>query len=735
MTPLVRQRSHVGVWLQAGAQYERTCGDLPLASSAGARRRDGYRPHLDGVRAVAVLLVILFHLGYDWIPGGFIGVDVFFVLSGYLITGLLVDELARSGRIDLSRFYARRVRRLLPAAVLVVLVVIAATKGLLDRVEQASAGGDATFSVLYSANWHFGMGDGDYFAPGDVRSPLLHFWSLAVEEQFYVVWPAVLLGLWIALTRRRRGVCASGILFAAVCVLTAASAALSVLLDAGPLTYYGTHTRAYQLLAGAALAIAARRWLADRRHAAGSSALRAAGLVLGLAACAALAVFACATPDAHRYPGFAGLGVTCASLALIAALDLMGRHPLQRVAGSWLPAAIGRLSYSLYLWHWPVIVFLPLLGDRYRLSWLGQELTLIAAMTMLAVISYRLWERPIRFRLWRRAPARRVVLAGLATSAALGVSAIAVLQPTGGFEARALASVHDAAEAGDCPYFAHDWPAAADSRGCVQREGNGLTVALVGDSHAQQWQPALLALAERHDLTIIRATRAGCPATDVTIDREANAGGPAGSGHACTAWRHHVYRDLVARHDPDIAFVATRSYVSALVADGRRITPFTQEHRRHWSAAWDWTVRTLAAGGARVVISQILPTLPQRVPACLAAAGERTTACDFPVSADRRVSAYNAIVRRLSSRAAHVTIFDPTPIACPRNICRALMGDIIVHRDHNHLSAAFVRAHAHRFAAAMAQARAPLAPQRLARVSDDGRDRGGPRWGRSRAGS
>ena len=219
-------------------------------SSSQLARRDSYRPHLDGIRAVAVILVILFHLGYGWMPGGFVGVDVFFVLSGYLITGLLVDELARDGSIDLARFYARRVRRLLPAAVLVIAVVIVVTLGLLDRVDQAAVGPDATFSALYSANWRFGLVEGDYFAPGDVPSPLIHFWSLAVEEQFYVVWPALLLGLWALAGRRSGSRAAARVRRGRRPRLV--SVALSVLLPAGPLTYYGTHTRAYQLLAGAA---------------------------------------------------------------------------------------------------------------------------------------------------------------------------------------------------------------------------------------------------------------------------------------------------------------------------------------------------------------------------------------------------------------------------------------------------------------------------------------------------
>ncbi|HEX4344629.1 MAG TPA: acyltransferase family protein [Solirubrobacteraceae bacterium] len=679
---------------------------------------DAYRPQLDGIRAVAVILVILFHLGYGWMTGGFIGVDVFFVLSGYLITGLLVDELTRSGRVDLAHFYARRVRRLLPAAVLVVAVVLVAAVGLLDRVDQASAGGDATFSALYSVNWRFAFAGGDYFAPGDVPSPLIHFWSLAVEEQFYVVWPALLLGLW-ALGKRwrkdRPNAGGSGVLLGAVLGLTAVSAALSVLLAPGPVTYYGTHTRAYQLLAGAALAIAARRYLARAPGSDdGSTRLRAGGAVLGVAALATLGTLAVEIPDSQNYPGLAGLAVTAAGVALIAALDLMGRHPLRRLAGARLPAAIGRLSYSLYLWHWPTIVFLPLFAKRHHIAWLGHKPAVVVAMTAFALLSYRLWERPIRFRVWRRAPERRVVLAGLATSAALAVTTVFALQAQTPFAAHALAAVTDLAQPGSCPYFARDWGDPAGAHACLLRKGSPhrLTVALVGDSHAQQWQPALLVLAQRYDLTIIRATRAGCAANDVTVDRASDPLGTTGTGEDCTKWRHRVYPDVVARYRPDLIFVATRSHVSAVLDGGKRVAPFTDAHRRLWSDGWDWTLRTLGSGGAHIVVSEILPTLPQRVPACLAAAGHPTTTCDFPVSGDRQVGAYNAIVRGLAQRAPHVSIFDPTPIGCPGGVCRAMSGNIVVHRDDNHLSAAYVRSRADQFEAAMAKAGAPLSAHR-----------------------
>ncbi len=661
------------------------------------------RPQLDGIRAVAVILVIAFHLGAGWVPGGFIGVDVFFVLSGYLITGLLFDELTRRGRVDLARFYARRVRRLLPATVLVLAVAIVGTLGLLDRVDHAAVGDDATYSALYGVNWHFGLAERDYFAAGDVPSPLIHFWSLAVEEQFYLVWPALLLGLWAAARRVRPATPPTRRLLGAVLVLTAAGAAASVLPAAGPLTYYGTHTRAYQLLAGAALAIGARHLIARTGV---SAAVQGAGVVLGAGALAALALLAHAIPDAQDYPGGAALGVTAAGVALIAALDLTGDHPLRRLLGARLPAAIGRLSYSLYLWHWPTIVFLPLLARRHDAAWLAATPTLIAAMTLAAMLSYRLWEQPLRWRVGLRVPSRRVVLTGLAVSAALGLASIQLLQPRNAFEAHALASVADFAPPGDCPYFGRDWPGPAASHPCVLRRGasGAPTVAFVGDSHAHQWQPALQRLAERYDLTLIRATRAACPANDVTVDRHLVDQELNGSGEACDDWRHRVYPQLIARYDPDVVFVATRSHVSALRSHGRRVEPFTGEQRRLWSRGWRWTLHTLAAGGGRVVVSEILPTLPQRVPACLAEAGHPTPGCDFPAHADRRVKPFNATLRILAGRASQVTIFDPVSIGCPHGMCRALSVGIVVHRDDNHLSATFVAARARQFDAALGRA-------------------------------
>ena len=227
--------------------------------------------------------------------------------------------------------------------------------------------------------------------------------------------------------------------------------------------------------------------------------MRTAGLALGVGALAALALLAHEITDAQTYPGLAGLAVTAAGVALIAALDLMGSHPLRRLAGARVPATIGRLSYSLYLWHWPTIVFLPLLARREDAAWLGRTITLVVVMTIAAVLSYRLWERPLRFRAGLRLPSRRVVLAGLAVSAALGVTSIELLQPHSAFEARALASVKDFARPGDCPYFGRDWPSPRSSHACVLRRGSpphrssrswATRTPISGSRRCRSWLPA-----------------------------------------------------------------------------------------------------------------------------------------------------------------------------------------------------------------------------------------------------
>ncbi|HEU5152842.1 MAG TPA: acyltransferase family protein [Iamia sp.] len=651
-----------------------------------------YRPQLDGIRALAVVAVILYHLGYRWIPGGFVGVDVFFVLSGYLITGLLLAEAAERGTIGLGRFYARRARRLLPASLLVLVAVMIGANTLLDQVQQQTVGDDATWSALYAANWRFVSGGVDYFTPGDVPSPLQHFWSLAVEEQFYLVWPLLFLGLW-RLSTRRRGVEATGSLLAAVVALMVGSALLSLDQAGTQVGYFGTHVRAHQLLAGAALAVVARRWRARIPTGAGARIAGVASTAVGLLVLARLAT---TLDGADAYPGRPGLVVTLASLGLIAGLDLAPAHPLTAAAGHAAPAAVGRLSYSLYLWHWPVIVFAPLVAEVHDAPWLDDRLVVVAVTVALSVASYLLVERPIRFRLVPHAPRPAVVAVGLALSVVVSIAGVPFLQPRDPFAKVALAAVEDVAPSGPCPYFREEWGPPSQSEVCVYRQGGPTTIALVGDSHAQQWQPALDRIAAAHDLTVIRLTRRGCPANDLTVQSYDDQG-IVRTDVPCTIWRDRVYAAMVERYDPDVIYVETRSHDWAFEHDGRTVEADDPDHLALWAESWDPSLDVLTAGTGQVVVSETLPQMTFRVPACLAEHGEDTDACDMPLADDERVVAYNEALREVVGRRDDVTLVDPTPIVCPDGTCPALIDGRVVHRDDDHISASFARASAGAF--------------------------------------
>ncbi len=343
-------------------------------------------PALDGLRGVAVAGVLLFHAGH--LRGGFLGVDLFFVLSGFLITSLLVTEWDRSGRIDLRRFWSRRFRRLLPAS-LVLLVAVAVVAGLrLDSAELHRFRGDAIAAVADVANWHAIRSGSDYWAQTGTPSPLEHMWSLAIEEQMYLVWPVVVVGA-LALGRRRR----SG--RQAVAVVAAVGVAASVAAQAwwgthDPLrAYYGTDSRASAILMGALMAL-----LVDgqRRGARVGLARVLAPLVpVAVAGLAAGWLWSDGTSLWMYRGGFAALSLAAA--IVIGAVSLAGPGPALQVLEVPPLRWLGRVSYGVYLWHWPIYTVLD--GDEISNRWLlsGARVALSLAV---AAVSYRLVEQPIR---------------------------------------------------------------------------------------------------------------------------------------------------------------------------------------------------------------------------------------------------------------------------------------------------------------------------------------------------
>ena len=489
-----------------------------------------HRDDIQGLRAVAVLLVVLDHAGIPFLHGGYVGVDVFFVLSGFLITGILLAEAEARGSVSLSNFYARRARRILPATALTLVATDVAAHHLLNFVRARQVISDSLWASVFGANVHFARQGSDYFAQGQPPPPLLHFWTLSVEEQFYLVWPTVLsLVLFGALRRGRRRrllvvIVAVGIASLAWSVESTSSSASAA--------YFSTFARAWELALGAALAIALPR-------------LRSGFGWLGLVAIAAAAVL---YSDSTPFPGYAA-ALPAAGAALVIAAGggrLLSSAPLRYV---------GDRSYALYLWHWPVLV-IAMERAGHQLP-VGTKLLLVLGAFGLSILSYGLFENPIRR---ARLPTRIGALLWPASAATVMVMALVILHSVGAKAARidvaaaavnarplvdpaavaaarratkplpAVVAAVRAAERGaplpspltssisglhDDFYFFPDGctPDRHGTSSKICRLGSTTsrkTIVVFGDSHAEMWMPTILAMAQRDGWVVIPLVKVRC---------------------------------------------------------------------------------------------------------------------------------------------------------------------------------------------------------------------------------
>jgi peptidoglycan/LPS O-acetylase OafA/YrhL len=530
--------------------------------NAGAGAQPVHRNDLQGLRAVAVLLVVLDHAGLSFLRGGYVGVDVFFVLSGFLITQLLLSSAARHGRISLGEFYARRARRILPAAVLTLVVTDVVAHELLNFVRAKEAVVDSIWASVFAANVHFAQTGSDYFAQGQPPSPVQHFWTLAVEEQFYVVWPALLsLVLFGALfgrsLRRRREpgahLSAAALRRALLVVAVAGAVSFAWSVHTTPRTpaaaYFSTFTRAWELALGAALAIAAPR--VTRLPAA----VRA---VSGWAGLACVALAAVAFSASTSFPGYAALLPTLGAALVIGAG--IAQAPLRLGAGRLLSLAplryVGDRSYAFYLWHWPVLTIAVQYAGHELSTW--NRLLLLVLAFFLSILSYAVFENPIRRMRWRSRAG--VVLWPASAAAVLAVAlpiigsldgtaarieeASAAIRPVALVDATSPASVART-RSKPLPAVTAAARAARNGRslpspllppvgslrgdfysfpsGCAARQGQTTSdicrlgdpnafkrIVVIGDSHAQMWMPTILNMARRDGWTVIPLVKVGC---------------------------------------------------------------------------------------------------------------------------------------------------------------------------------------------------------------------------------
>ncbi|GAB6898339.1 acyltransferase family protein [Kineosporia succinea] len=346
----------------------------PAAGRVKTTPASSHRNDIQGLRAVAVLTVLLYHTGLGP-EGGFIGVDVFFVLSGFLITGLLVREHDRNGRISLPQFWSRRAKRLLPASSLVLVVTLIVTRFYLPAGRWDSIGSDAIAASAYVVNWRLAAESVDYLAEGAAASPLQHYWSLSIEEQFYVVWPLLMSLVLLARTRK--------VAIAVIALVTAGSFALA-LATYDAQTYFTTQTRVWELAAGALAAVV----MASSRHQRfAANPPRWTGLLSWVGLAGILALLFVVKP-ATMWPGpMTGLVVVCTLLVLG-----FGAHP--NSAGAVLSLKpmtwLGDISYSLYLWHWPLVIF----AERDGVLTTAEGWYIVAAGIALATATYFLVEQP-----------------------------------------------------------------------------------------------------------------------------------------------------------------------------------------------------------------------------------------------------------------------------------------------------------------------------------------------------
>lgn len=652
----------------------------------------GFRKDIEGLRAVSICLVVAYHAGVPPFSGGYVGVDVFFVLSGYLITGHLLREIEETGTISLLSFYAKRARRLLPASFTVLAFVSAVVfvvprwfpSVILPQLYGRSISWDIQRSALYIVNWLFAERSISYQGSGQVGTPLLHFWSLAVEEQFYAVWPVLFLLVLVATKRSRAA------LALVVVVVTVASFTWSVHLSSiSPNeAYFVTTTRVWEMSLGGIGAFISReltgqglteRGLTGRGlttwHGGAIARLRT---VMSTASVLAIIGASVVFDAGTVYPGYAALVPTLAALWLVVA-GVQG--PMRSAFNAMSMQWIGARSYSLYLWHWPVLwLATSILGPLGTVA----AAAAVAVSFVPAAASYRFVETPFRTGVAANASARFTVgTAALVSAAGFAFGALLLITTTGGVSVAAqpepatqVAGVQLVAqtlspEAGSVRY---DVPAGYSS-GCfltlhdpsyrecvVGDESAPSTIIVFGNSHAAHWAPALDALAARHEWKLIYIVHDGCR---ISISYE--------QSEICASWVDHAWQRL-----PEL--IANENVAMVLTSP-----PPPAERAGDVRATYDSAFASLSSMGAPAAM--IVP--PPR---------GKTLGVDCPTPArsslDACAAERTAALRGYSmlSDAAHdagMGVIDLTDYFCTDRLCPAVIDDLWVRRDDSHLTRVF----------------------------------------------
>lgn len=688
-----------------GATFE---APAATADEKSSQRKLSFRPDIEGLRAVAVLAVLFFHAGVPFLPGGYIGVDVFFVISGFLITGLLIREIQSTQRLSIKNFYIRRIRRILPMSTLVLVATLIIASFAMAITEIRSTVQAARASALFVGNWYFAASSADYFDTSTHTNPVLHFWSLGVEEQFYVIWPLLLVVVLILAKWRKSISRALLIGGSGLVVLCAVSLTWSITQTAseGSLAFYGLHTRLWELGIGGLLAFAIPlmqklpRWSTEIAS--------AVGLLL-------IVYAATQFNEQTPFPGSAALVPVIGSALVIGAG--ISHHRSATLAARLLSVRpmqyVGARSYNLYLWHWPVLVFAALWSapltfgaaesSHLSMPFAAAAIAIVVAFALTAV-TYRFIEMPLRHAsLMKKAsfafPAAVVMVLCVIAVSFVAPRVAAVVTQGDGEKSEAIISqatnVQKGGEAalagaGACRVdvkvptstFLAKWNPSA----CTFGDPDGsVKLALVGDSHAGMWLAGLDKAGKANGWQVTYMSKAGCPVYAVAEPDNTTV------HETCVTWAKAVTDKLEETGPYDAVLMARRD-----IYQTRRVEDFNDPERaadeQRFVAEAHETFRELSRSTDNIVILQDPPNPGFNLPKCIERTKGDIEACSF--DREQGIATEEALAR-LEKQAsqglpADVTVvFVPLgELTCPseKEQCSAVVeGNLLVFRDDHHI--------------------------------------------------
>ena len=644
-----------------------------LAEEVIHRSQKSFRRDIEGMRGIAVSMVVLFHCGVPGFDGGFIGVDVFFALSGYLITGLIVEEMERTGKLSFRRFYARRARRLLPASGLLVVTTLLLSLAVYSPLEVAAFSKSANYTSLYLSNWMFMRQAANYFASDVALNPYLHTWSLALEEQFYLFWPALIV---LAFSRNRLRSQVAAVLLA-LCLV---SLTISIWFTHArqPWAFFSLPARAWEFGLGGLACLLPKvklasytKWLT----------------LLGWAGLAAVLTAGCLFTRETKFPGYAATVPVAGTIVVLIAGASGVSSSLQKLLGTRVLQYLGRLSYSWYLWHWPMLLFGAVIVPAIK--WQG-KLVPAAIALLVAQVTFVLMEKPIRGSVFLMA---RPVLS-LSLALVVPLCGVITAHFVLGRASRALAG----------PRQNRFWSASQDVRtlfnaNCLTRAGSTKVLeceygdhssetlaVLAGDSHAEQWFPALQAIANEKHWRLVTLLKSSCPIAGVDIysptlkriDLE------------CSAWRKKAL-ERIAQLNP---------YVVILSESDKGVLGYPAEPDtwpligpERWNEGLRSTLGYLDSHRLKTLLIADVPRAGFDVPICLSRAAAHRWAeqeCLLPRYLALNHQARLAEVRAVSGFRS-VRLLDFTNNFCTDTICRPVIDGQVVYRDSNHVTSTFVQ--------------------------------------------